>query len=126
MNLRITVAGLVLVACANAPAFGQQGFTGGGTAPSLGFSYAVPSTPGEDGDAILGFIVVRRVPAGSNAERAGLVVGDTIVAVNGKDSRERPLFTERAPGTRYVLRVRREGEEMEIEYTVPAPATGSE
>lgn len=61
---------------------------------------------------------VRLVVAGSNAQRAGLMVGDSIVTVNGHDAREIAVFHDRRPGTRYVLRVRRGGEDRVIAFTV--------
>lgn len=120
--LRLTIAGSILLACAAGPSGAQEVFRASGTAPGLGFSYAVPQIPIGGGEYTRGHMVVRVVPEGSNAARAGLAAGDTIVAVNGRDSRERPLFPDRTPGTRYTLRVRREGEELEIEYALPEPA----
>jgi S1-C subfamily serine protease len=66
-----------------------------------------------------GYPYVTEIAAHSNAERAGLAVGDTIVAINGRDARQPPLFPVQEPGTRYVLRVRRGEEELELRYTFP-------
>jgi S1-C subfamily serine protease len=84
---------------------------------ALGFSFGM--TPGR-GNAY-GYPYVRTVSKGSNAERAGLAVGDTILTIDGRDARQGRLFPEARPGARYVVRVRRNGEERELTYTF-APA----
>lgn len=56
---------------------------------------------------------------GGPGERAGLVVGDTLRTVNGRDARQPPVFPNRAPGARYVLRIRRRGEDREIVMVIP-------
>lgn len=68
-----------------------------------------------------GFPTVSRVEQGSPAATAGLRVGDAIVSLNGRDSRDGPLFTRVDPGTRYVIRVRRGDEEREVTLTVARP-----
>lgn len=68
------------------------------------------------------FPMVSRVDPGSPAATAGLRVGDAIVALNGVDSRNGPLFTRIEPGVRYVVRVRRGDEERELALTVAPPA----
>jgi len=67
--------------------------------------------------------VVARVIAGSNAERAGLMVGDVIVRSNGRDARELPLLPQRRPGAAYTLRIRRGGEEHDV-HLVLGPVGG--
>lgn len=57
---------------------------------------------------------VTQVTPGGPAERAGLRAGDVLLTVNGEDSRARPLFRERTPGTRYTIRVRRGDQEREV------------
>ena len=57
----------------------------------------------------------------SPAERAGLQVGDTILAVDGIDSREGPLFRDRTPGRRLVVRIRRGAVQREISLVVGEP-----
>lgn len=66
--------------------------------------------------------VVTRLMAGGPGERAGLMVGDTLRSVNGRDARQPPVFPNRAPGARYVLRIRRRGEDREIVMVIPATA----
>ncbi len=45
------------------------------------------------------------VKADSPAARVGLVVGDTILAVDGRDGRNAALFPADSAGTRHVIRV---------------------
>ena len=59
---------------------------------------------------------VTDVIAASVSGRAGLRVGDVVVAVNGRDSRRMPMFDGVRPGDTIVLRVRRGDEEREISY----------
>ncbi len=80
---------------------------------ALGFSFGM--TPGRDNS--FGYPYVKGVTKGSNADRAGLVVGDAILSVDGRDARQRQLFPGARPGARYVVRVRRGGEERELTYT---------
>lgn len=59
------------------------------------------------------------------AARAGLVRGDLLVAVNGKDGREGALFPDYTPGATYRVRIRRGADEREVllrvEPTPPGP-----
>lgn len=64
---------------------------------------------------------VSLVEPGSPAALAGLRVGDSIVELNGVDTRGTPLFAVREPGTRYVLRIRRGDEEREVTLVVAPP-----
>lgn len=57
---------------------------------------------------------VTQVLQGSSAHRAGVVVGDTIVASNGRDARSNKLFPDARPGSKYTLRLRRDGKEREV------------
>lgn len=63
---------------------------------------------------------VVRLASGGSGERAGLMVGDTIRAVNGRDARQIPVFPNRVPGARYVVRIRRGGEDREVTLVLPA------
>lgn len=92
------------------------------SAPPLGFGYTGQPAFGEDGrPRFADFPVVTRVQPDSPPARAGIAVGDAIVAVNGHDGREPGLFRQRAAGTRYVVKVRRGTEEKEITFVMAAP-----
>ena len=60
------------------------------------------------------------VEAASPAERAGVVVGDTLLALNGADVREREVsFTKLlVPNSRVTMRVRRDGSARDLRVTV--------
>jgi len=66
----------------------------------LGFIYVAP--------AAAAYPVVQTVSAGSPAERAGLRVGDRILAANGADAR-RTFYTYKHPSEAYTLAVVRGG-----------------
>lgn len=83
--------------------------------PRWGFSTTMYPGPGN----AYTHPVVRSVVSGSAAEAAGLMVGDTIVSVDGRDMRDSPFFPQQVPGTRYVMLVRRGNEEVELTYTYP-------
>jgi S1-C subfamily serine protease len=97
------------------------------------WGFAIGMNPGPNNT--YGYPFVHTVVKGSNAERAGLAVNDTILSVNGRDARRPPLFPVREAGTRYVLRVRRGREELELTFIYPqvpsaarpvaAPAAGA-
>jgi hypothetical protein len=53
-------------------------------------------------------VVSKLVPGGAG-ERAGFAVGDSIIAVNGRDGREKQLFGGLNPGDRYPVVVSRGG-----------------
>jgi S1-C subfamily serine protease len=87
--------------------------------PPLGFAWGIEGTPGEP----YPYPEIKTVVPGSNAARAGLTVGDTLVSVNGHDMRQlAPLFPDRTPGTKYTMRVRRGGEDLELTFIYPTPA----
>lgn len=83
--------------------------------PGRGFSTAMRPGPGNS----ITHSFVDSVASGSAAERAGLMVGDTIIAVDGRDVRMAPLFPVKVAGTRYVILVRRGTEELELTYIYP-------
>lgn len=64
--------------------------------------------------------VVVSVEPASPAERAGLMTGDTIIAYDGKDVRNRTiaLGKQLKPGTRLVVRVRRAGETLDVPVAI--------
>lgn len=83
-----------------------------------GWNFALQTNFGPKGEP--GYPFVSGVEAGSPAERAGLLVGDTLIAVDGRDPRlPQPLFPVTVAGTRYVLRIRRGEEERELVYVHP-------
>jgi S1-C subfamily serine protease len=71
------------------------------------------------------FPKVERIAPGGPATRAGLVDGDVLLSVNGRDAREPRLFSNRRPGTRYVLRIRRGSEERETTLVIGPPRAGA-
>jgi S1-C subfamily serine protease len=83
--------------------------------PRWGFSTIIYPGPGN----VYTHPIVRSVDSGSAAEAAGLMVGDTIVSVDGRDMRYSLLFPVQVPGTRYLILVRRGNEEVELTYTYP-------
>ena len=64
--------------------------------------------------------VVVSVEPASPAERAGLMTGDTIIAYDGKDVRNRTiaLGKQLRPGARLVVRVRRDGETLDVPVAI--------
>jgi C-terminal processing protease CtpA/Prc len=68
---------------------------------------------------------ITEVVKGSTAEEAGLAVGDTILSVDGRDTRQPPMFPDESPGVRHLMRIRRAGEEMELTFVMPASAARS-
>lgn len=60
------------------------------------------------------------VEAASPAERAGVVVGDTLLALNGADVREHDVSFTRllVPDSRITMRVRRDGNSRDLRVTV--------
>lgn len=83
--------------------------------PSIGFLIGVHPGPGN----AYGYPYVREVVRGSVAETAGLMVGDTIVSIDGRDMRHDDFFPVKVAGTRYVMLVRRGTEELELVYVYP-------
>ncbi|MFL5381787.1 MAG: PDZ domain-containing protein [Longimicrobiaceae bacterium] len=95
--------------------------------PSIGIAYTGNPRVGEDGQIRFAeHPVVTGVEPNSSAARAGILPGDVLLAVNGRDARERGLFGQRVYGTRYTLRIRRGTEERDIAFVFepapPAPA----
>ncbi|MBB4638907.1 M56 family metallopeptidase [Longimicrobium terrae] len=67
---------------------------------------------------------VSYVVPGSTVDRAGLQVGDSIMAVNGRSGEAPGLFHgSNVTGTRFVVRFRRDGVERETEFVIPPPSS---
>lgn len=65
---------------------------------------------------------VGQVLEDSPASRAGLMVGDALLAVDGHDPTENGvLFPDNAPGRHYRLRVQRGDQELELEIISAPP-----
>jgi len=86
--------------------------------PGWGFAFAMRAGPQME----YTHPWVTEVVKGSTAEQAGLAAGDTIVAVDGRDTRVPPMFLDTTPGSRHVMRIRRAGEEAELTFVMPAAA----
>lgn len=83
----------------------------------LDIRFAVSVSP--DGRDTRAYPVVRSVAPDSPGQQAGILPGDVITEVNGRDSREdRVLWLE--PGVQYVLRIRTGDQEREA-VIVPLP-----
>lgn len=89
----------------------------------LGFGISVPTTLGPGGMTAADYPVVSVVRPQSGAAEAGLAVGDVVLAVDGRDGRERGLFRHLEPGQRYVLRIRRGTEVLELTLVARPPRT---
>jgi S1-C subfamily serine protease len=87
----------------------------------FGFGWSIVPRRLPDGRFAMDYPVIKQVAPGSNAARAGLAVGDVLLSVDGRDTRTSPLFPDQRGGVRYLLRVRRGGEEVELTYVFPAP-----
>jgi len=65
------------------------------------------------------FPVVTRVDSGSVSAQAGLRLGDVLLSVNGKDARDAKLFRREHGEPRWVMKVRRGAQEMDLTMEVP-------
>lgn len=88
----------------------------------FGVEFQLSSTSGEV--RRFGYPRVASVKPTSSAARAGLTVGDVLIAVDGRDTRQPGnWWADLAPGRRYTLRVRRGEEERNMEIEAgPPPA----
>jgi len=84
-----------------------------------GLDLSFSATVGPNMVQVMDFPLVKAVDRGSPGQQAGIVGGDRITEVNGRDSRE-PTALRMEPGVRYTLRIRRGEEELEV-VLVPAP-----
>lgn len=86
----------------------------------VGVEYLVSVKKLPGGGFAPGHPKVGRVDAGSPAAKAGLLAGDEIVALNGTDTRTKPMGNF-AAGVKNVLRVRRGNEEREVVLIADPP-----
>lgn len=64
---------------------------------------------------------ISKVDAGSPAQRGGFAVGDVVLSIDGHDPMEPgPYWPGRVPGRKYVVRVQRADQQLELEL-VAAP-----
>ena len=98
------------------PRFGSTG---------MAFSYGDPGKR-PSGPPFAVFPTVRGIGPGGAADRAGLEVGDVILASNGADVRVSPPFPDRTPGAVYRLRVRRGTREYVFDYVIGPPLTADQ
>jgi S1-C subfamily serine protease len=101
----------------------QSGFRRG-TNGYLGVSFDGPGTDEiRQGERIIRFLDYPRielVEPGSPAERAGIQEGDTLLALNGSDVREREISLTKllVPDRRIVVRIRRDGNAKDLRVMV--------
>ena len=101
----------------------QSGFRRG-TNGYLGVSFDGPGTDEiRQGERIIRFLDYPRielVEPGSPAERAGIQEGDTLLALNGSDVREREISLTKllVPDRRIVVRIRRDANVKDLRVTV--------
>lgn len=60
---------------------------------------------------------VEAVYCDSPAHRAGILPGDVIVSVNGRDSKEPGILSPKRPGMTFDLELKRDGEIIEVSLT---------
>jgi S1-C subfamily serine protease len=87
-----------------------------------GLDLAFSASVGSDMAVSPAHPVVRGVEPGSPAQLAGIVAGDVITEVDGRDSREEGALWLR-PGIRHTLRVRSGDQEREVLLTPLPPRT---
>lgn len=117
-------------ACASAQAPGPGASPSAATTPPpsghnrrpavyTGLDIRFSASVGADGVLVQNYPVVLAVEPESPGQQAGVVAGDAIIEVNGRDSREdRVLWLE--PGVRYTVRLRTGDQEREV-VLLPLP-----
>lgn len=74
--------------------------------------------PGPGNDPYV-YPMIDSVASGSAADKAGMMVGDSVISIDGRDMRFHPFFPVQVAGTRYVILVRRGSEELELVFIYP-------
>jgi S1-C subfamily serine protease len=130
-KLRASAGVACLLVVLLAPGAAGQGYRNPATIPSpTGMLYGgVELELWPDGSYhVVNHPVVTRVDSGSVSAQAGFRLGDVLLAVNGRDTREARPFRLQPGEERWVVRIRRGEEEKELVMEVPPsmrPAPGS-
>ncbi len=100
--------------------------TGPRPTASLGWAPRMPLAVSEASGRLrmVDYPVVAELKRGGGAWRAGVRDGDEVLAVNGLDARELPAIAglgRREPGTRYTVRVRRDGVARDLTAELDPP-----
>ncbi len=121
----IFLLGLSVAAVQPSTAVGQTEIhsTGGarGAIGPLGFVYSGRADLSHSPPRWADYPVVRHVYETSPAQMAGLLVGDVILKVNGRDGCEFEPYRAHAPGTPFTLVVQRGREQKEISFVLVEP-----
>jgi len=65
---------------------------------------------------------ISKVDEGSPAQRGGFAVGDVVLSIDGHDPMEPgPYWPGRVPGRKYVVRVQRADQQLELELVAASP-----
>jgi S1-C subfamily serine protease len=119
----IAMCAALLTLASGASAQEQTVTTGRRAKADVGFGVEVQMSLGPNGLSPTGHPRVNSVRPGSSAERAGLAVGDVLVAVDGRDTQQAGVgFADAVPGRRYTLRVRRGNAELDIVVEAGPPS----
>jgi S1-C subfamily serine protease len=124
-SLRISFALIVLAAMIPRPARAQQASRGW---VGVAYTTGIGTTDRNGAMIFTDYPVIESIEPNSPAERAGLLAGDTILAMNAQDLRKSPLpdATMVQPGKKIVVRFRRNAL-REVTVTVaPRPSGTSE
>ena len=111
VRLALTTVLLALLCGASSPVAAQDA-----SAPDPGFGYsglAWRLPPPSLGDAYPEVVLVRSC---SPAALAGIKVGDKLVAVDGLDAKDAPVFGDSKPGTVHRVALRRGDEVLEVTF----------
>jgi|GEM_PF-6772220 C-terminal processing protease CtpA/Prc len=121
----IAIFAALLASASGASAQQQTVATGHKAKADVGFGVEIQLARGSGGMRRTGYPRVSSVTPGSSAARAGLAVGDVLVAVDGRDTQQAGAwFAEAVPGRRYTLRVRRGQAEQDLVIEAGPPPAG--